>query len=265
MNEDNKKIADEILLKTLELCPHGSGNMFESYPRSTLHDRHPEEINKMKEKSVRSFFSQYSPGKASWIKSLEINLEKAKQANREWVKTFNTKKSNRKKIWANDKHTQHEKEMLIIEQFSQIAKETKGSSCEGLTCVAFSVAQKLKQERTTGESYLKFPNIHKIDMKSADHTFLVIGMETESDKFDLQKPQTWGENSFIVDPWIKCSFSSGKYFEFWKDIEDDYSISSLEWNLNPKDGQLFHQNHVCTLKDTFQHTKNNKEEIKELF
>lgn len=113
----------------------------------------------------------------------------AEQAERNWKK--NTQKSD---FYEQDRVLVRMK--TVVKHF----KHNKLGNCGELALVAFYYVLK-KQPQTQAEVCL---------LEKGEHAFLVLGRKIESDPL---RPETWGEDAYICDPWANTIYPASQYKE----------------------------------------------------
>lgn len=74
-------------------------------------------------------------------------------------------------------------------------------------------------------------NAELCHLEGGNHVFLVLNRKENS---DIEDPSTWGENSFICDPWNNRIYPASKYKQELKNVYLDQSDQIVVEKFNPK-------------------------------
>lgn len=78
-------------------------------------------------------------------------------------------------------------QIALVKEIAQLARQKQCGNCGEMACLAFV---------TLMDS--KVAPLDILSLTHGDHAFVVIGRDANS---DLNKPDTWGNQSVICDPW----------------------------------------------------------------
>lgn len=118
----------------------------------------------------------------------------------------------------------NEQRIMVRSYLAGQSKSRGAANCEGLSTLAFLDLI----GRYNGK-------IEMMYFKNVDHIFVVLNRPENSNP---ELWQTWGENTIILDPWIKQVFTANEFSTVWKNNHWHVPPSNLTTGMQCNDAQF---------------------------